>query len=391
MRVFWRLVLGLALVALALWVIVGEQITGASADATINARIVTVRAPIAGDLTSTPRALGVVISRDEVVATVQDPRVDGVRRDDLEMEVALAEAARARFAALAEETGGIIETLTARGDTFRDARIAEINLRLQFARERLALLESGQFPPSFDIAPPQDAGIERSEGQEVTGVPDLWINATRERIAVLENELAAAENGVFLGDGYNDAPNAQQRVAELTSELAAHEAALAEAEARLAAFTDRRDAERLRVGRAGQAEVLSPVDGRMWEVLEANGTNVQRGDPVMRILDCGTTVVTASVTEDVYNSLTFGMEATFRPNGDGRTFAGTVIRLAGAGAETIYRNLAIAPTGRQLQRYDVAILVPDLRTEPDLACAVGQTGRVFFDRRPLDLFRSSGN
>lgn len=390
MKIFWRLLLGLAMVALALWVIVGEQITGASADATINARLVTVRTPIAGDLELSARALGASFDRGEVLGTVRDQRVDAVRQDDLVMELSFAEAAIARHTSLRNETAKIIERLEARAQTYRTRRIAELRLRLDFARERLTLLEDGNFPPAFDIAPPAEAGVEREAEPDAAGLQELWINAVRERIAVLENELASAEDGAFLGDGYNDAPNAQQRITELESELAAQSALLAEAEARRGAYAARLEAERLKTNRAGTVEVRSPVAGRLWEVLEASGTNVQRGDPVAKLLDCRSVIVTASVTEAVYNSLTVGQEAVFRPSGGGPNFEGTVIRLAGAGAATIYRHLAVAPSERHLQRYDVALSVPGLNADETLRCAVGRTGRVFFDRRPLDWLRNIG-
>ncbi|MBF9031594.1 HlyD family efflux transporter periplasmic adaptor subunit [Rhodobacterales bacterium HKCCE3408] len=387
MSIFWRLALGLALVALALWIIIGEQITGASADATINARVVTVRSPIAGDLDLPARGFGASVRAGEVIGSVDNRLVDGVRVDDLVLEVDLADAAIARHTALRDETAALIEDLTERADTFRTRRIAEIDLRLDFARERLALLQEGVFPPAFDIAPPDDAGVERGTEPDIDGLQELWINAVEERIAVLENERAAAEAGVFLGDGYNDAPNSEQRITELRSDLATQTVLLAEAEARRAAYADRLDSERLRTNRSGRTEIVTPVTGRLWEVLEADGVNLQRGDPVASILDCRSVMVTASVTEQVYNSLSVGDAATFRPNGDGRTFEGTIIRLAGAGAETIYRDLAVAPSERHLQRYDVALSVPGLAGEPELSCAVGRTGRVFFDRRPLDLLR----
>jgi hypothetical protein len=60
--------------------------------------------------------------------------------------------------------------------------------------------------------------------------------------------------------------------------------------------------------------------------------------------------------------------------------------LAGSGAETIYRNLAIAPSRQHLERYDVTLLSPALR-DSDVGCAIGRTGRVFFDARPLDFVR----
>ncbi|MFN3527185.1 MAG: HlyD family efflux transporter periplasmic adaptor subunit, partial [Paracoccus sp. (in: a-proteobacteria)] len=185
-----------------------------------------------------------------------------------------------------------------------------------------------------------------------------------------------------------DAPNAEQRLTELQSDLAGQTAQLTEAEAILAAFTARADAERRRVNRLGGAELTAPVAGLFWEVLAANRESVQRGDPVARIVDCGSTMVTLSVTESVFNRLSIGDAAVFRPRGMRETFEGTVERLAGAGAATIYRNLAIAPSQRHLERHDVSLSVPGLRADPALGCAVGRTGRVFFDARPLDRLRA---
>jgi hypothetical protein len=98
-------------------------------------------------------------------------------------------------------------------------------------------------------------------------------------------------------------------------------------------------------------------------------------------------VVSLSVTEGVYNSLKIGDPAVFRLSGDGRNLPATVLRLAGSGAETIYQNLAVAPSQKHLERHDVTLLVPALRTEPSLYCIIGRSGRAFFDRRPLDAFR----
>ena len=68
-------------------------------------------------------------------------------------------------------------------------------------------------------------------------------------------------------------------------------------------------------------------------------------------------------------------------------FDASVARLAGSGAATVYEHLAVAPSQKHLERYDVLLLVPGLAADPEIGCIIGQTGRAFFDRRPLDLFR----
>ena len=383
-----RLILGLLAIILALWIIVGEQMSGATADAVVNARIVTMRATVSGNLTVPARQLGARVTQGEVLASVEDPVVDRVRLDDLLMEVRLEDAARAQIEALLAETKTVREPLIERTQIFRDRRLEELRARLSHAEARLAILETGGAAvdeTQQQILTAVEEGIERLPGEP--WLDALVLDHARERVEVLRIALQAAEENVFLGDGYNDAPNAEQRAVELSSEIAALQTRLAEAKERVAALHERVDRERIRVNGLTGGDLQSPVTGLLWEVLEANGVNVQRGDPLLRLVDCQATMVTASVTERVYNSLSVGDAARFRLGGSSTVYDATVARLAGSGADTVYRNLAVAPSQRHLERYDVALIVPQLAQLGAEGCMIGRTGRAFFDGRPLDGLR----
>jgi len=385
---YGRLILGLVAIVVAVWIIVGEQMSGATADAVVNAPIVTVRATVAGNLTVPTRQLGGRITQGEVLASIQDPVVDRIRLDDLLMEARLEEATRVQIEALLSDTQAIRDTLVARTAIFREERLQELRTRLAHAEARLAILDAQGAIPDDDQQSLLDAvgdGTDRLPGEP--RLDALVLDHARERVAVLQIALRAAEQNVFLGDGYNDAPNAEQRAIELESEIAALQSRLIEAQERSAAVRERADRERLRVNSLTGGDVSSPVTGLLWEVLQANGVNVQRGDPLLRLVDCQGAVVTGSVTEGVYNALSIGDAAKFRLAGASSVYDATVARLAGSGAETIYRNLAVAPSQRHLERFDVALIVPQLAQSGPEACMIGRTGRAFFDARPLDAFR----
>lgn len=383
-----RLILGLIAIVVALWIIVGEQMSGASADAVVNAPLVTVRATVAGNLSVPSRQLGARTAEGEVIASIKDPIVDRIQLDDLLMEARLEEATRAQIEALLAETEASRDALLERTQIFRARRLEELRTRLSHAETRLAILEASGAPADegqerlLDVV---EQGTERLPGEP--RLDGLVLDHARERVEVLKIALRAAEENVFLGDGYNDSPNAEQRAVELASEIAALQTRLTEAENRVAAVGERVDRERLRVNGLTGGEIRSPVAGLLWEILEADGVNVQRGDPLLRLLDCQATMVTASVTERVYNSLAVGDAARFRLGGTSTVYDATVARLAGSGAETIYRNLAVAPSQRHLERYDVALIVPQLAHLGVEGCMIGRTGRVFFDGRPLDGLR----
>lgn len=380
---YGRLIIGAILILAALWVIIGEQLTGASADAVVNARITTLRAPVAGVVSMQARELGSRVVRGEELAEVEDRLVDGVRLDDLVMEESLLAAEAVRLETVGAETRALVAALEERAALYATERTAELELRLSHARARLALLESGApmdaLGRMLDSEQPGEAGDERAVG--------VALEYARERVGALEIALRAARRGTYLGDGYNDAPYSEQRLHELRSALAENAADIAATQARLQALRERVDRERLRVNRFGIGALAATADGRIWESLVADGEIVQRGQDVMRLVDCGSIIVTLSVTESVYNRLSVGDSAVFRLTGQDRRFDGSVIRLAGSGAASIYENLAVAPSQRHLERYDVALLAPGLRNAADVDCPIGRTGRVFFDARPLDWLR----
>lgn len=385
-----RPVIGILLILLSIWVIVGEQMSGASADAVVNAPIVTIRAPVAGNLTIPERQLGGRVTQGEVLASIEDPIADRVRLNDLLMEVRLEEAARAQIAELLAETGAIRDDLNRRADIFRTNRLEELQTRLTHARSRLAILEQEQAA----VPDPRLLEAVEEDDQRLPAEPRLdalVLDHARERVAILQIALNAAQQGVFLGDGYNDAPNAEQRSVELRSEIAALNTRLAEADARVTAVGERADRERLRVNSQIGGDLQSPVTGIFWDVLQADGVNVQRGDPLLRIVDCSSTVVTLSVTERTYNDLAVGQPARFRLAGSSEVHDATVARLAGSGAATIYQAMAVAPSQKHLERFDVALIVPALRDGGADNCVIGQTGRAFFETRPLDGLRGLFN
>ncbi len=345
---FSRLIIGFLVILVAGFVIVGEQLAGVSADAVINARVTTLRAPVAGTVELQPRVLGSTVQAGEELGSLQDPLVDNIRLNDLTMELALSRAALDRMLATAEAI---------------DASLGELDRRTAaYQADRIATLEAG-------TAGTVDPG------------------ETGSTIAGREIELQAAREGRYLGDGYNDAPFSEQLGVQQRFDRARLEAEIAEQRARIAAQEERIAQERVRVNRLGGASFASPVAGRLWEVLADDGEIVQRGQDVLRIVNCRSAIVTVSVTENVYNRLEIGKAAQFRMTGGEQVFDGTVARLAGSGAATIYRNLAVAPGQRHLERFDVAVLVPGLREDGALACAIGRTGRVFFESRPLDFLR----
>ena len=95
---------------------------------------------------------------------------------------------------------------------------------------------------------------------------------------------------------------------------------------------------------------------------------------MVRLLDCSSAIITAAVSESVYNRLSVGTPAEFRFREGGSNLPGEVVQLTGVAAAPA--NLAILPSALKKESYRVMVSVPGLVSGG--RCHVGRTGRVIF-------------
>jgi len=112
-------------------------------------------------------------------------------------------------------------------------------------------------------------------------------------------------------------------------------------------------------------------------MMTSPGEDVRAGQALMKLLDCSGAVVTANVTEAVYNRLRLGEQANFEPNDGSPAIQGSIVNLTGASGAPA--NLAINPDVLNKEPYRVTVSMPGAdATGKD--CAVGRTGRVVFNK-----------
>jgi len=116
----------------------------------------------------------------------------------------------------------------------------------------------------------------------------------------------------------------------------------------------------------------------VWEALVAEGEYVSRGQPLIRLLDCSTPEVTATVGERTYNQLHVGGRAKFWPAGGGPALEGAIENLTGVADAS--GNFAIAPSTLRKDVRHVTVRVPQMAGAT--GCEVGRDGLLTFEGDP---------
>ncbi|KRS18614.1 efflux transporter, RND family, MFP subunit [Roseovarius indicus] len=384
---YLRLCIGFFLLFGALYVIVVEQMTGASSNAFVNAPLFTARAPIAGDVALPDRSPGAVIAEGTTLFSIEDPRSDQMRLNDLRLERDLLLAELERLEAERGARQASLSWLESTAGKYGAARTRE----LQFlANGTVSPSETptipGQPSDSAEAVDEEKLAPYENEPEGFLELSRAFLEGATGDFAEIEAlQLQAAQGAIYLDNSAGAAWNMALRFREAETLLALVEADIVRAKAQLDAYDVRTERELSRlVGLRGDT-LSSQVNGVLWQELTADGVNVQRGDPILQVADCDSVLVTLSVSETIYNSISTGDTATFRPLGGHQVMQGTVARLAGAGAASVYSNMAVSPSEEHLERYDVALVVPELRADSTGGCSIGRTGRVFFDERPFDI------
>jgi multidrug resistance efflux pump len=255
------------------------------------------------------------------------------------------------------------------------AKKEELQSELAVAMARNTEAQSAVIRAEFLAGKNSISQSELERTQRDAAVTAALVEVARNRIANVAVELEALKAGTFVGDSYNDRPSTAQMADDLAvriNDLDAEIEALQSKENNLAADLTE---EQKRFSYLSQFDLTVPVNGRVWEIMTAPGEQVAAGQDLVKLLDCSGALVTASVSESVYNHLRVGMTARFRLRDNSKDYMGEVVNLTGvAGAAA---NLAIQPSSLMKEPYRVTVAVSDLKAGP--SCNIGRTGRVYFN------------
>ena len=379
-----KALLGVLLVAAVGYLPVRTLLQTTSTEAIINARLITLRAPIEGEIGAGLASLtvGTQLDPGAGLLRIANRRADRGRLDDLRRLISQLEGEHAALTARRDELQTLHGELTAQTQSFKqareqqlDARIAELKSEIgavtaNTAEANRALARATPLAGSGTIT---NAAFEKVK-RDVTVATETEA-ALRHRLAGVEVERAALRRGVFVGDSYNDQPRSSQRADEIAQRLGEVAGDIREREVRISSLRSELKEETRRYEALASVDVAAPVRGSVWEVLTAPGETVVRGQDLLRLLDCSGLVVTATVGETAYNRLKMGAPARFRLRGESTDHKGRIIGLTGVA--TAPANLAIQPAALAKEPYRVTVALPDMaRAGP---CDVGRTGRVTFE------------
>jgi multidrug resistance efflux pump len=383
-----KAVAGVAIIAVFGWLPLQALWQTSSVEAVVNSRLVTLRAPIDGQIAPAANPLSGegTVAQGTAILRIVNSRGDRVRLDDLRRQRAKLENERPAVAAKLASAQAAQKDLARQAAQFREGRIRQLEARIAESESSIdalvarreeataAVERAGSLVRSGSVSTVELGRLTRE--QTIAQRTEL---AARKRLDATLVELEAARDGTFLGDSYNDRPSSVQREEEMRQRADMLTADLALIDTEVGWLSSEIGAEEFRYNNLAEAVVKLPVTGRIWEIMTAPGEDVRAGQPLARVLDCSSTVVTANVTERVYNRLQIGAPARFHPADGSADIEGVIVNLTGsAGAAA---NLAINPDALSKEPYRVTVSAPYAGSSVQ-DCKVGRTGRVIFGNPP---------
>jgi multidrug resistance efflux pump len=357
-----------------------------SVQAVINSRLVTLRAPIEGRIAvfASPhwQSFDVVPEGTALMQIIND-RANPTRLEDVRRQLEHAQNERVGIIAKLTAAKLLQERLSQQFTDFKTARILQLEARSAEQKNSVTAAEAKRQEASDAVARSttlfQSGNVTAVDMNRLTREltqAQQSLNSANNRLEADRIELESARAGVLIGDGFNDRPISAQRLDDVTQRIVDLTADLAVLDAEIPRLEKATNEEQARLHINSEAEIVLPIQGRIWEILTSPGEQVRAGQDLLKILDCSRVMVTANVTEATYNQLQVGSIAEFVPSDGGAQLQGRVMSLTGVADAPA--NFAISPASLAKEPYRVTVSFPKIGTTQD--CAVGRTGRVVFSR-----------
>ncbi|MFO1153315.1 MAG: HlyD family efflux transporter periplasmic adaptor subunit [Rhodospirillales bacterium] len=383
-----RIVAGLSLLGLAIYVSLPNIVGLVGSEAVVNGRLITVYSPIEGTVTMEPPPVGRELAAGEVVAIIENGRQDRSFLNELRTERAtLAE----RIEALDRQDRDLLATrqdLLDRSANFRTVREQLLDRQIEEAqagaRAAVALADerSGNLSRRnelFGQGHLSQAALDEAAAQSRTATERL--SEARAAVKRLQTERQAAKAGVFVDSSQNDVPYSSQRIDEIALRRQDLQARRREYEMRVGEIENQMQVEEQRLDRQSRSAQVSPSDAVVWQRSVVRGNDVVIGAELLQLLDCHDVFLEVMLDQAHFDAVRPGNPATVRLIGSSGKIEGVVRTMRGNAVSARDTHAVAHPGDKRDGQFSVTLMVDRdaLRAEAGTFCGVGRSARVWFE------------
>jgi multidrug resistance efflux pump len=394
-----RTIIGVALLCIPGWFLMPALWTISSAQAIVNAQVITLSSPIEGVVTLAPPPSGSLVAQGSLLLQIDSPVPDEKHLDELKTEL---KTLTERVAALKQHLAQIEtlkrELLTS-FDKYKDSMITRIADELAEAKSEGQAAEAELRLRDFEVA--REEALDRrgfgrpnelKETRFAAEVTDKKVARCRAAVARLSHQIESIKNGVFTGpgDSRNDVPYSRQRAHELTVQQLDDEAAIREHQARLGRLEEQIASEAERLRQQSSHQLTAPVDGIVWRPFVAAGCSVGPQTELLQIVDTSTIFIDAKLNEKYADDVRPGDKVVVRLTGSDIEVPGTVRQVVGEVLSAEDRTRAVEAVKTTTGHY-VHVIVDFDKTAAGASefnqCLIGRRAEVRFPELARSLFR----
>jgi multidrug resistance efflux pump len=354
-----RIIAAVALTGAVIWATAPYATSYVSSQAVVNAPLNTVLSPMQGYIAQRSPAAGTGVAAGAPLVVTEVEERDHRYLEDLRARLVLLGENLASAEIEASKLAAMEEMLSARIRNYRTrtlerldagrreaeaaltaAKAARVNAAATLLRAE-ALVRQGHATASRADA---DAAAHAEAVAEVSR-----LNARLERVGI---ELAAAEAGTFVQEGWNDVPYSQQRLDEIVLKLAALGTERQRNHAEHAAIERQISIEQQLIAQRETFSPVAPSAGVIWKQSGAVGETVVPGDILVQMVNCDARFVEVTLAERHFGDIAPGDTARVRLKGGGESVSARVTAVLGAGAKFDHPRLAasvVVPKPDQLR------------------------------------------
>jgi multidrug resistance efflux pump len=393
---FVRVTVGIVLLAGAVVAILPALTGYTSLDGTVNARVTIVSAPIDGTVTSAPPKIGISLPVGAELLGIRNDRIARTTEDQIEADLT---GAKQRLVAVNDQFAQLTtlrKELQGRLHEYQQASIQNLTHEIAVRRQRISTAAAQYKAADADFIRKQRLGvtgivaeISVDKARAASTTAENEGNITNSELQRLSQQLESVQRGIFIGEGRNDVPYSQQRIDEVTIQLAEVQFRERDLKTRITQLEIQRDQERARNRALRYAVLRMPFEGVIWRDNVVEGSHVIAGNELLQVLDCRGLFVDILVPEVDYDEIYPGRDAQVRLFGRSDSLQGHVLSVRGSAAVVDDAVLAAKlPQGRARDaRIRVGLAESALHTDYANFCQVGRSVQVRFRTRSLPIVR----